>query len=194
MTDERSSLAKALQSSRPFRSPAQEASLGLARTWDALRRSLSDALAPSGLTLQQFNVLRILRGAGATPLPTLTIADRMVERTPGVTRILDRLEATGLVERERCPDDRRRVLIRITPRGLEALDRADGPLADAEERAFVALDRESVDTLASLLERVRLHLEGPPDSRLQPEAGPRRQSEQEDGSEGVDESRTDPRT
>src|SRR5438128_7791686 len=106
---------------RPFPSVAQEAVVALMRTADLVRRHATALLEPHGLTLQQYNVLRILRGAGADGLPTLEIADRMIEQTPGITRLLDRLEAKELVRRQRCPKDRRQHLCWITPKALAIL-------------------------------------------------------------------------
>ena len=108
-------LQRELRQTRPFDSAAQEATLGLVRTADQLRRHFSSVVEPHGITVQQFNVLRILRGASPEALPTLEIAERMVEQTPGVTRLLDRLEAKRLITRARCPNDRRQVLCGITP-------------------------------------------------------------------------------
>src|SRR4051812_12548902 len=104
-----------------FRSREQQATLGLLRTADAVKRSLAQVIEPHGITPQQYNVLRILRGAGPDGLPTLTIGGRMIEQTPGVTRLGDRLERKGLVSRAPCPTDRRRVFCRITPKGLRLL-------------------------------------------------------------------------
>src|SRR6202165_2131340 len=98
-----------------FRSREQQATLGLLRTADAVKRSLAQVIEPYGITPQQYNVLRILRGAGEEGLPTLSIGERMIEQTPGVTRLLDRLEAKGLVARCRGESDRRQVFCRLTP-------------------------------------------------------------------------------
>src|SRR3954467_11066504 len=104
-----------------FRSREQQATLGLLRTADAVKRSLAQVVEPHGITPQQYNVLRILRGAGADGLPTLTIGERMIEQTPGVTRLVDRLEPIELVVRVPCPKDRRRVFCKISPKGLDLL-------------------------------------------------------------------------
>ena len=113
-----------------FRTREQEAAVGLLRTTDAIRRHFSAIVAPHGITLQQYNVLRILRGAGRDGLPTLAIGERMVEKTPGVTRLIDRLVKKGFVIRRPCDEDRRRVYCHITPLGLKlvgSLGRAGGP-------------------------------------------------------------------
>ncbi|HZJ72423.1 MAG TPA: MarR family transcriptional regulator, partial [Planctomycetota bacterium] len=100
-------LQREIRQTRPFPSVEAEAVVGLMRTADVVKRGLARVVEPRGLTLQQYNVLRILRGAGPEGLPTLEIAGRMIEQAPGVTRLLDRLEAKNLVQRARCPRDRR---------------------------------------------------------------------------------------
>ncbi|MFP5247340.1 MAG: MarR family winged helix-turn-helix transcriptional regulator, partial [Thermoanaerobaculia bacterium] len=112
-----------LKQTRPFVTRTQEAALALLRTADLVRRSIGAVVEPEGITMQQYNVLRILRGAGEKGLPTLEIAERMVEQTPGITRLIDRLETKQLVGRERCPTDRRQVFCRITKEGLALLAR-----------------------------------------------------------------------
>src|SRR5262245_1756339 len=92
-----SRLQHELRQRKPFQSTAHAAVVGLMRTADLIRRQMSEVVERQGLTLQQFNVLRILRGGGEGGVPTLEVADRMVEQTPGITRLLDRLEAKGLV-------------------------------------------------------------------------------------------------
>jgi DNA-binding MarR family transcriptional regulator len=133
--------------------------LGLLRTVDVVRRHLSRVVEPHGITLQQFNVLRILRGAergGAEHgLPTLELADRMLERAPGITRLLDRLEAKRLVERKRCPHDRRQVLCRIAPRGLKLLDGLERPMARADADCLGMLDDGQLGSLLALLEAIQ---------------------------------------
>ncbi len=156
-------LAERLHRSTPFRSQGQWVGISLLRNADLLRRRLSQVVDAEGVTLQQYNVLRILRGAGDAGIPTLSVAERMIERTPGVTRLLDRLEARGWVSRERSSEDRRRVMARVTPDGRALLRRLDEPLAQAEDAAFAALDAEHLNRLGSLLEAVRHSLEGAED-------------------------------
>src|SRR4051812_12599152 len=138
-----------------FRSREQEATLGLLRTADAVKRSLAQVIEPHGITPQQYNVLRILRGAGAEGLPTLTIGERMIEQTPGVTRLVDRLERKGLVARSPCPKDRRRVFCRITPTGLDLLKELDEPVNRWDARTVSVLPPVELDSLITLLDRVR---------------------------------------
>ena len=151
-------LQRELRQNKPFQSPAQEAVLGLLRTADLMRRLISAIVEPHGLTLQQFNVLRILRGAdaeGRDGTPTLDIADRMIEQTPGVTRLLDRLEAKELVRRQRCPKDRRQHLCWITPKGLAILARLDEASARANEELMKGLRAKERETFIRLMEAVR---------------------------------------
>jgi DNA-binding MarR family transcriptional regulator len=138
-----------------FRSREQQATLGLLRAADAVKRSLALLIEPHGITSQQYNVMRILRGAGPDGLPTLTIGERMIEQTPGVTRLVDRLERKGLVARKPCPDDRRRVFCRITEKGLELLKEMDEPVNRWDAKTVSVLPPADLDALISLLDRVR---------------------------------------
>lgn len=155
MHDPGDTLQRELHQSQPFRSRAQEATIAILRTADILRRRLSAAVEPEGITFQQYNVLRILRGARGEPMPTLKIAERLIEQAPCITRLLDRLEAKGLVRRERCTEDRRQVLCWITDRGLELLERLDRPVDEADEALTRQLDPSELESLLRLLERVR---------------------------------------
>jgi len=160
MSNPPSRLQQEIKQSKPFRSTAQEATLGLLRTTDLLRRRMAALIEPHGITGQQYNVLRILRGAGSDGLPTLEIAERMIEQAPGITRLLDRLETKRLVHRERCPEDRRQVTCRITASGLTLLSRLDEVVNGAEEKFLNDLTHAEQKQLIRLLDRVRDHLEG----------------------------------
>lgn len=134
---------------------AQEVVTAVLRTADVLRRRVAAAVARHGITSQQYNVLRILRGAHPGSLPTLEVAARMIEQTPGVTRLLDRLEAMKLVHRERGVEDRRLVECRITSAGLALLAELDAPI-DAVNRAAVrSLDATERRSLVQLLALMR---------------------------------------
>jgi DNA-binding MarR family transcriptional regulator len=147
-----------IRQTRPFPSAQQEALVALLRTADLIGRFVDDFIEENGITGQQYNVLRILRGAGKAGLPTLDIAERMIEQTPGITRLIDRLEEKGLVTRERCATDRRQVFCRIGAAGLTLLDRLDGPVKDAAGEAFAGLKRAEVKQLIELLDRARDHV------------------------------------
>jgi DNA-binding MarR family transcriptional regulator len=105
--------------------------------------------------LQQYNVLRILRGAGSAGLPTLEVSDRMIEQAPGITRLFDRLESKGLVLRQRCPADRRQVLCWLTAAGTELVERLDGPMNAADAGAVAALTPAELEQLIRLLDTLR---------------------------------------
>jgi DNA-binding MarR family transcriptional regulator len=152
------SLREEIRQNKPFASPAQEALLALSRTTDLLQRRFAELVEPYGISLQQYNVLRILRGAGQEGTPTLEIADRMIQRTPGITRLLDKLEAKHLVRRKRCPEDRRQVLCWITEAGLRVLADLDKPAVDSGQQAMASLSASEVRTLIALLQRVRAGL------------------------------------
>src|SRR5947209_9506178 len=137
-----------------FRSREQQATLGLLRTADAVKRSLAQVIEPHGITPQQYNVLRILRGAGPDGLPTLSIGGRMIEQTPGVTRLVDRLVRKDLVARTPCPKDRRRVFCRITPKGLDLLKELDDPVNRWDAQAVAVLPPPELESLIDLLDRV----------------------------------------
>lgn len=149
------SILHELKQSKPFASRTQQTAVSLMRTADLVRRSVSAVVEPHGITLQQYNVLRILRGAGNGGLPTLEIAQRMIEQTPGITRLIDRLESKELVLRERCPTDRRQVFCRITKEGLRLLTRLEQPVRTAEEEALAALSPRQLEQLVALLDRAR---------------------------------------
>ena len=150
-----SRLQRDLRQSKPFRSTAQEAALGLLRTADCVRRRIEEVFEGTGITMQQYNVLRILRGAGENGVPTLDIAERMIERAPGITRLLDRLEAKKLVRRARCAADRRQVLCWLTPQGFELLETLEGPVTKADATVMAGLDTREQAELIALLDQVR---------------------------------------
>jgi MarR family transcriptional regulator, organic hydroperoxide resistance regulator len=155
VTPPRSAIQREIRQGKPFRSRTQEALVALLRTVDLLKRTVAQVVEPHGLTLQQYNVLRILRGARGDDLPTLEIAERMVEQAPGITRLLDRLEAKGLVSRARCVHDRRQVLCRITPAGLKLLTALDAPMDRADQSALRVLGARELDALIAVLDRIR---------------------------------------
>jgi DNA-binding MarR family transcriptional regulator len=155
MEKEMSQLQREIRQGKPFRSRGQEVVVALLRTADLVRRTVGRALEPHDITIQQYNVLRILRGAGEQGLPTLEIADRMIEQAPGVTRLLDRLEVKGLVRRQRCAHDRRQVLCWLTPAGLELVERLDEPVDSADAEAVAMLTPEEQERLLRMLDAIR---------------------------------------
>src|SRR5262245_6329908 len=137
------------------RSPAQEAKVAILRTADLLRRRITEVVSPFGLTAQQYNVLRILRGAHPGKLPTLEIGERMIETTPGITRLLDRLEEKDWVQRERGSEDRRLVLCWITDAGLDLLAGLDAAIDASDQRSLGQFGRDEVRALVEQLERIQ---------------------------------------
>ncbi len=153
---------------RPFASPAEEAIVTLVATADRVRDGLSRIVGRSGITLQQYNVLRILRGAGAVGLPTLEIAARMIDKSPGITRLVERLEARRLVRRVRCPEDRRQVLCYATASAVRLLAELDVPVTEAARRFLAPLDRPRIVQLIGLLDEIRAATARPPQQPSKP--------------------------
>ncbi|HEY0370763.1 MAG TPA: MarR family transcriptional regulator [Thermoanaerobaculia bacterium] len=156
-----SGLQRELKQNRPFGAPTQEAAVALMRTADLVRRAMAAVVEPLDLTVQQYHVLRILRDAGERGLPTLDIAGRMIEQTPGITRLVDRLEAKQLVARERCATDRRQVFCRVTPEGLALLGKLDRPIREAEQDGVRELSESQLARLMTLLDRARTGMQTP---------------------------------
>jgi DNA-binding MarR family transcriptional regulator len=144
-----------IKQQRPFRSLEEEVTLGLARTADALARASEGVLKGSGLTATQYNVLRILRGAGTAGLACGEVASRMITRDPDLTRLLDRLEARQLVTRERNGPDRRVVTTRITQAGLSVLAELDAPVLAQHRKNLGHLGDQKLRMLAQLLDEAR---------------------------------------
>jgi MarR family transcriptional regulator, organic hydroperoxide resistance regulator len=140
---------------RPFHSIKAEVAVSILRTAALIERHFAQVVAQSGITVQQYNVLRILRGAGDAGLPTLVIRDRMIHEAPGITRLLDKLESAGLARRERTSPDRRQVFCYITDRGLSVLDQLDAAMKQADDVAVGALTDDEQRALIKLLEGVR---------------------------------------
>ncbi len=139
---------------KPVEQPSKETILSVLKAADRIRRHFTEILKPCGLTLQQFNVLRILRGAGPQGLPTLEVGERMIEKTPGVTRLLDRLEEKGLVSRERCHEDRRQQLCTRTQAALDLLAELDEPIVQGDRDTLANLTAQEENELKDLTSRI----------------------------------------
>ena len=150
-----SAVQREIRQTRPFRSTGHEAVVALFRTADLVRRYYGQVVAREGVTFQQYNVLRILRGAGPRGLPTLDVAERMVERAPGITRMINRLESRGWVERRRTSADRRQVHCVATPSGLALLKRLDEPVDLADHEGVRGLSVRDQRRLIGLLDAIR---------------------------------------
>ena len=149
------SIQDELKQTRPFATLEEEVIVGLARTADALQRGMGAVLRQAGLSPTQYNVLRILRGAGAPGLACGEIVERMVTRDPDITRLLDRLEARRLVTRNRDGADRRVVTSRISQAGLALLDELDDPLQTTIRRLLGHMGEGRLKSLAELLDEAR---------------------------------------
>jgi DNA-binding MarR family transcriptional regulator len=150
-----SRLQEELKQSKPFATLEQEALLSIERTAAILSHAVADALRPYGITPTQYNVLRILRGAGEQGLCRNEVRDRLVAQVPDVTRLLDRMEEMALVDRERAADDRRMVFTRITRKGIQLLARLDEPVARLHQRQLGHLGSTKLRTLVRLLAEAR---------------------------------------
>src|SRR5688572_1494739 len=144
-----------LKMTKPFRSVEEEAILSIARTAALLEHAGSEYLKPFGLTITQYNVLRILRGAGESGLCRNEIGQRLVTPVPDVTRLLDRIEGLGLLVRHRGTDDRRFVTTRITEKGLKLLEKIDRQLPEWHGRQLGHVAQTRLRELIDLLQDVR---------------------------------------
>jgi DNA-binding MarR family transcriptional regulator len=133
----------------------QQIIFDLLRLNGALQRDAEEIFGSFDLSNSQFNVLRILRGAGADGLACGEVGDRMITHDPDITRLLDRLESRGLIARERQQEDRRVVKTRITAEGLRILAELDAPLCALHKRQFQAIPSQQLAELARLLAALR---------------------------------------
>jgi DNA-binding MarR family transcriptional regulator len=144
-----------IKQTRPFEEPGDEALLSILRTATVLEHGENEALRPFGVTMTQYNVLRILRGAGARGLCGREVGERLISRVPDVSRLLDRMAEMGLLAKERDAADRRHVTTRITPKGRRVLTQAT-PALVAHGRARVArLSAAKLEALVEALEVIR---------------------------------------
>jgi DNA-binding MarR family transcriptional regulator len=153
-----SRLQQALKKKRPFDSPEHEANLNILRTSDQFEIRIARLLREYNLTPSQYNVLRILRGAGQA-LPSSEIADRLLQVVPAITGLIDRLEKQGLVSRKRCTKDRRVIYVGITEKALEIIREIDAPLANLHHQLTGHLTSEELSELSRLLEKARASVE-----------------------------------
>ncbi len=150
----RSGLGREIGKKNDFERVEEEVLLNLLRTNDQLQFRFLPLFREHGLTPSQYNVLRILRGEGRA-LPCLDVASRMVTAVPGITGLIDRLEAQGLVVRGRCESDRRVVFVSITEKGQALIGRIDLPLQEMQRSLLDHLSETELRDLIRLLEKVR---------------------------------------
>jgi MarR family transcriptional regulator, organic hydroperoxide resistance regulator len=151
----RSRVQSEIQQRRPFRSRGQEATIALLRTASVVGRAVARVVEPSGLSLAQYNALRIIRGAGAGGIPTLAVRERMIEEGTTITRLLDKLEESKLIRRERAAPDRRQVICYVTAAGRRILDRLDPQVDASDAEAVDALDDAELERLITMLDAIR---------------------------------------
>jgi DNA-binding MarR family transcriptional regulator len=144
-----------LKQSKKFADPRQEAAIALLRTADVLRSRIEAALLPHQVSPEQYNVLRILRGAPDHSLPTLEIASRMITRAPNITRLIDKLAQKKLVSRCDHDSDRRVVVVKLTAKGLDMVNGISTTVNEIDAQGLAALSKAQVETLIEILDAVR---------------------------------------
>ena len=148
-------LQKELKQTKPFRCGEEAAFLAIQLTAEVLKTSLNELFKSKDLTPAQYNVLRILRGAGEDGISCREVGERMITHDSDVTRMLDRLENRGLIKRERQANDRRVVLTFITEDGRALLDELDTPVMEFNKKHLGHLTEKELVTLGKLLDKVR---------------------------------------
>ena len=148
-------LHEELKQSEPFKAIEQEAYLSIVRTAATLEHSMAQALKPFDITPTQYNVLRILRGAGGTGLCRNEVGERLVTNVPDVTRLLDRMEEMQLIVRQRSTIDRRLVSTSLTKKGADLLARLDERICGIHAEQLGHLGKRELKTLVALLAQVR---------------------------------------
>lgn len=148
-------LSDELKQTRPFAHVEEEAHLSIARTAALLERAFAQLLRPHGITPTQYNVLRILRGAGAAGLCRNELGERLVTPVPDVTRLLDRMAEMRLIARQRVDEDRRLVRTHLTAKGLELVNSLDAEIVAAHRQRLAHISRERLKALIDTLADVR---------------------------------------
>lgn len=140
---------------RPFGSLQQEAHLSIGRTAAVLEHAVAEGLKAYEITPTQYNVLRILKGAGESGLCRNEVSSRMIARVPDATRLLDRMETAGLIQRSRDSEDRRFVTTRISDEGRRLVDALEEPLMELHRKHFANFNDDELKSLIDLLGRIR---------------------------------------
>ena len=136
----------------------EETSLNIIRTADLIMRKGADLLKPHALSPTQYNVLRILRGAGRDGASSKDVANRLVARDPDITRMMDRLERRGLLVRDRAKEDRRVVTHRLTSAGLDLVNALDRPIQRMHREIMRQIEPERLKALSAVLAEIRIAL------------------------------------
>jgi DNA-binding MarR family transcriptional regulator len=149
-----STLRDELKKRKPFASVEQEAMLAIMRTSDLLENRLARLLREYGLTMSQYNVLRILRGEGK-PMPCLEVAQRMIQVAPAITRVADQLLALGLITKTQSEEDRRVFTIELNPAARKLLSELDEPILDLHASLMRGAKKSDLKSLIQALEGIR---------------------------------------
>ncbi len=144
-----------IKQNKPLGSLEEKAFVALLRTADQLQWRVAEMLKPHGLSPTQYNAMRILRGAGVEGLACSEIGQRMINRDPDITRLLDRLERSGLIRRSREQKDRRVIKAHITPAGLDLLKSIDREVEKFHHNLLGHLGRERLESLIAALDAAR---------------------------------------
>ncbi len=144
-----------IKQTKPFRNVEEQFFITLARTTEVLSHPVEQTIQQAGITGTQYNALRILAGAGEKGLPCFEVGERMVNRVPDVTRLLDRLEKNGYVRRERSKENRRKVFAFITKDGLSVLEKLDKPLQDTMKKVFGKSSKKRLKEFIELMDELR---------------------------------------
>lgn len=147
-------LQSELKKRGPFDSVEQEAMLALMRTTDLLENRLARLFREYGLTLSQYNVLRILRGEGK-PMPCLEVAERMIQVAPAITRVVDQLLKVKLITKTQSAEDRRVFEIELTPAAVKLLNKMDQPVLDLHASLLSSVTKSNLRSMIGILETVR---------------------------------------
>jgi DNA-binding MarR family transcriptional regulator len=150
-----SRLQQEIKQTRPFAGPEEEALLSIRRTSDRLQHHFHQSIKCMGITATQYNVLRILRGAGENGLRCSEIGDRLISSDPDITRLLGRLQRQKLIRRKRDSKDRRVIYATITGEGLELLKEMDPVVNEGIKKVLRHMSQEKLSTLISLLDEIR---------------------------------------
>ncbi len=138
-----------------FRSPAHRTQVNIIYTAAWINQQTTQALRPFGLSIQQFNILRILRGRNGKPATVKLLTERMLDKMSNASRLVDKLKEKGFVKRQECETDRRRVDIVITEAGLEVTQQASQAVEDNMHEHFRNLQERDFDQLSEMLDRLR---------------------------------------
>lgn len=151
-------LREELKKRGPFASLEQEATLAIMRTSDLLENRLARLLREQGLTLSQYNVLRILRGEGK-PMPCLEVAQRMIQVAPAITRVVDQLLQLNLIDKTQSDADRRVFTIELTPAAKRLLKKLDQPVLDLHASLLKGVNRSDMKDVIRILEAIRSEID-----------------------------------